>query len=92
MYQLTLRKNSENSSFFAFSAEMGRPVSFKVWRRKSLTSFRVARSDVAFLSFEDWPSKVLGSMLGNSFSATGSNNSAKGTMTKGRNGIKRPRS
>jgi hypothetical protein len=38
------------------------------------------------------PSKVEGSILGKSLSATGSKNSMKGIRTKGRKGIKRRRS
>jgi hypothetical protein len=38
------------------------------------------------------PSKVEGSMLGKSLSATGSKNSIKGMRTKGKKGIKRSRS
>ena len=76
----------------AFSAETGRPVSFSVVRRNSLTSLRVARSVWALVSLADWPSYVLGNMLGKSLRATGSSSSAKGTMTKGRKGTKRARS
>lgn len=49
----TLRKNSANSSLCALSAEIGNPVSFRVWRRKLLTSFRVDRRVFAFASLAD---------------------------------------
>ena len=89
---LTFLKKSVNSSFLVLTAETGRPLSRSVFLRKEDTCLRVARRSAALLSFDFWPSYVDGRRFGKSLSATGSSNSAKGTITKTEKGTSRPRS
>lgn len=103
---LTFRKNSLNSSLLTTLSAF-RPPSLTV-SCKNLAVSILARSNLrcfssyqesartsqlnASLTAANCPSNVLGSILGNSLSATGSKISMKGTKTNTENGIKRNKS
>lgn len=103
----TLRKNSLNSSLLTTLSAL-RPSSFTVSCKNLAISIRTRKSFRCFSSCtsacktnqarSDWltaancPSNVLGSMLGNSLSATGKSSSMNGITKNGTNGINRSRS
>jgi hypothetical protein len=104
--ELTFRKKRLNSSLLMTLSILSpdpRTVSCKnlaisIRTRSNLRCFSAypsvllnSRSEIKFTAAKS-PSKVEGSMLGKSLSATGSKNSMKGIRTKGRKGIRRSRS
>lgn len=77
---------------FPLAALFFRAISSMVsWRNLASSSF-TRSSFFSLSSLMDWVSNVDGSMLGKSFTTTGSRNSMKGTITNTRKGTRRKRS